>query len=173
MTLRARAPPQPAPRFSKITFRSATSYRTSGITPKPLVLLSDISGLDLAFVTSSPSIGYTACMDGLAIPEEKRGYPDSRWQKRLSVSFAYASLACSLSLWLALGLFYLQGALHFSLPGWKWIASLPGWTWPPVELFATFLSIVAAALHLHSKLWRIALPVSSLMFLFTMYVMGS
>jgi len=112
-------------------------------------------------------------MDGLAIPEEKRGHPDSRWQKQLSAGFAYASLACSLSLWLALGLFYLQGALHFSLPGWKWVASLPGWTWPPVELFAVFLSIVAAALHLHSKLWRIALPVSFLMFLFTMYVMVS
>jgi hypothetical protein len=130
-------------------------------------------GLDLALVTSSSSIGYTACMDDLAIPEEKRGHPDSRWKKRLSASSAYASLACSLSLWLALGLFYLQGALHFSLPGWKWITNLPGWTLPPVELFAVSLSIVAAALHPHSKLWRIALPVGFLMFLFTMYVMGS
>jgi hypothetical protein len=112
-------------------------------------------------------------MDCLAIPEEKRGHPDSRWQKRLSAIFAYASLTCSLSLWLLLGLFYLQGALHFSLPGRKWVDSLPGWTWPPVELFAAFLSILSAALHLHSKLWRIALPVSFLMFLLTMYVMGS
>ena len=109
-------------------------------------------------------------MDGLAIPEEKRGPRDSRWQKRLSASFAYASLACSLSLWFALGLFYLQGALHFSIPGSKWVASLPGWTWPPIELFAVFLSIVAAALHFQSKLWRIALPVSFLMFLFILYV---
>jgi hypothetical protein len=109
--------------------------------------------------------------DGLVIPDDKRGRPE--WQERLSLSFAYASLACSLSLWLALGLFYLQGALHFSLPGWKWFYGLPGWTWPPVELFAVILSIVAAVLHLQAKLWRIALPVSVLMFLFTMYVMGS
>jgi hypothetical protein len=107
----------------------------------------------------------------LGIPEEKRGRPDS--QERLSACFAYASAACSLLLWLAIGLFYLQAALHFSLPGWKWVDRLPGWTWPPVELFAVFLSIVAAVLHLQSKLWRIALPVSVLMFLFTMYVMGS
>jgi hypothetical protein len=112
-------------------------------------------------------------MNGLAIPEGKKGYPDSSWRKRLSASFGFAGLACSLSFWLAFGLFYLQRALHFSLPGWKWIASLPGWTWPPVELLAVFLSVVAAVLHLHSKLWRVALPVSFLMFLFTMYVMGS
>ena len=113
--------------------------------------------------------------DGLAIPEEKRGRLESqrRWQSRLSASFAYASLACSLLLWVGLALYYLQSALHFSLPGWKWFNSLPGWTWPPLELFALFLGIVAAVLHPHAKLWRIALPLSVLMFLFTLYVMGS
>lgn len=112
-------------------------------------------------------------MNGLAITEEKRGYSGSSWRKRLSTSFGFAALACSLSPWLAFSLFYVQSALHFSLPGWKWVASLPGWTWPPVELLAVFLSVLAAVLHLHSKLWRVALSVSFLMLLFTMYVMGS
>ena len=113
--------------------------------------------------------------DGLAIPDEKGGDSDSRggWHGRLSGCFAYASLACSPLLWVALALYYLQSALHFSLPGWKWFNSLPGWTWPPLELFALFLAIIAAVLHPHAKLWRIALPLSVLMFLFTLYVMGS
>jgi hypothetical protein len=89
--------------------------------------------------------------DGLAIPDDKRGRPE--WQERLSLGFAYASLACSLSFWLELSLFYLQDALHFSLPGWKWVADIPVWTQPLVELFAVILSIVAAVLHLQAKLW--------------------
>lgn len=125
-----------------------------------------------ALVTKSSSIGYAARMDSLVIPEEKRGHPDSHLAKTAFRQLCLRELGL-FAFVMALGLFYLQGALHFSLPGWKWIASLPGRTWPPVELFAAFLSIVATALHLRSKLWRIALPVSFLMLLLTMYVMGS
>jgi|SRR5208282_2910079 len=113
--------------------------------------------------------------DGLAIPDEKRGDSDSLrgWHGRLSGCFAYASLASLLLLWVALALYHLQSNLRFSLPGWKWFSSLPGWTWPPLELFGLFLAIIAAVLHPRAKLWRIALSLSVLMFLFTMYVMGS
>jgi hypothetical protein len=110
-------------------------------------------------------------MDGLAIPEEKRGYPDSRWQKRLSASFAYASLACSLSLWLDFGLGYLY--VHLKLRGLEWLVVFPVWKWVLVEAFALLLAMVAAALHLGSKLWRVALPLALLMFLLTYYVMVS
>jgi hypothetical protein len=70
--------------------------------------------------------------DGLTILDEKRGDSDSRlgWHGRLSGCFAYASLACSLLLWVAFALYCLQSARHFSVPGWKWFDSLPGWTWP-------------------------------------------
>jgi hypothetical protein len=92
-------------------------------------------------------------------------------KQQLSNSFAYASLACSLSLWPALGLYYLQTSLHLRLPGWNWFVALPGWTWAIFEAFALLLAIVATALR--SKLWPIALPVVFLMFLLTMYIMGS
>lgn len=112
-------------------------------------------------------------MDGLAIPEEKRGYPDSRWQKRLSASFAYASLVCSLSLWLDVGLSYLQEVQHLSVPGLRWLTALPGWKWVLFEAFALLLAMVATAIDLRSKLWRIALPLALLMFLLTYYAMVS
>jgi hypothetical protein len=92
-------------------------------------------------------------------------------KQQLSNSLAYAGLACSLSLWPAVGLYYLQNSLHIRLPGWGWLAALPGWKWALFEAFALLLAIVATALR--SKLWPIALPVSFLMFLLTMYIMGS
>lgn len=89
----------------------------------------------------------------------------------LSSSFAYASLACSLSFWLAGALSYLQTGTHLRLPELRWVVTLPGWKWALFEAFALLLAIVATALR--SKLWRIALPVALLMFLLTMYIMGS
>ena len=86
-------------------------------------------------------------------------------KERLSNGLAYVSLACSLSFWLDAGLGYLE------LPGLKWLASLPGWKWALFEAFALLLAIVATVLR--SKLWQIALPVALLMFLLTMYIMGS
>ena len=116
-------------------------------------------------------------MDALAIPEEKRGPLDSQrgWQKRLSASFAYASLACSLSFWLVAALYYLQSGLHVRIPGWRWIESIANWQWVLFEAFALLLAIVATALGVFfgAKLWRIALPVALLMFLLTYYVMVS
>lgn len=113
-------------------------------------------------------------MDALAIPEEKRGHLDSQrgWQKRLSASFAYASLACSLSLWLVLGLYYLFGLLHINPPGWRWVVSLVGWQWLLFGAFSLLLAMVATALGVFfgAKLWRIALPLALLMFLLTYYV---
>jgi hypothetical protein len=81
---------------------------------------------------------------------------------------AYASLACSLLFWPALGLYSLQTSLHLRLPGWGWVEALPGWKWTLFEAFALLLAIVATVLR--SKLWPIALPVALLMFLLTMYI---
>lgn len=101
--------------------------------------------------------------DGIAVTKE-----------RLSNSFAFASLACSLAFWLALGLYYLLGGLHMSPPVWRWIVALPGWKWALFEAFGLLLAIIATVLGvLGAKLWRIALPVALLMFLLTMYIMGT
>jgi hypothetical protein len=90
---------------------------------------------------------------------------------RFSNSFAHASLACALSFWLAGALSYLQTVPHLRLPGLGWIVTLPGWKWALFEAFALLLAIVATALR--SKLWPIALPVALLMFVLTIYIMGS
>jgi hypothetical protein len=92
-------------------------------------------------------------------------------RERGSNIVAYASLACSISFWLAFGLYSLQTGLHLRLPGWGWFVALPGWKWTLFEAFALLLAIVATALR--SKLWPIALPVALAMFLLTMYIMGS
>ena len=58
--------------------------------------------------------------------------------------------------------------------GWGWVVSLPGWNWTLFEAFGLLLAIVATVLGVvEAKLWRIALPVAFLMFLLTMYIMGS
>lgn len=113
-------------------------------------------------------------MEVLAIPEEKRG-PQRGWQARLSASFAYASLVCSLLFWLVFALYYLQVVLHFRLPGWRLIDSLSSVQWVLFEAFALVLAIVATVLGVFfsAKLWRLALPVAVLMFLLTYYVMVS
>ena len=135
----------------------------------------------LPFVANQPDSlvpsNILACMDALAIPEEKRGHPDSRrgWQARLSSSFAYASLVCSLSFWLVFALYYLQVGLSLRLPGWRWIDSLTSVEWVLFEAFALLLAMVATVLGVFfgAKLWRLALPVALLMFLLTYYVMVS
>lgn len=92
-------------------------------------------------------------------------------KQQLANGIACLSLACSLSLWPLLALFYLQTSLHFKLPGWDLLAGLTGWRWFLFETFALFLAIVATILR--SKLWRVALPVTFLMFLLSNYIMGS
>ena len=95
-------------------------------------------------------------------------------KERLSNSFASASLACSLAFWLALGVYYLLESLHVSPSGWQWVVSLPGWTWALFEAFGLLLAIIATVLGiLGAKLWRAALPVAFLMFLLTIYIMGT
>ena len=84
-------------------------------------------------------------------------------KEQLSNGIAYLSLACSLSL------FYLQTSLHFKLSGL--LTGLTGWRWFLFETFALLLAIVATILR--SKLWRVALPVTFLMFLLSNYIMGS
>ena len=107
--------------------------------------------------------------DSSVIPDEKRGPVDSQqsWQGRLSASVAYASLACSVACWLALGLYYLLGGLHMSPPEWRWVVSLPGWKWTLFEPFGLLLAIIATVLR--ARLWPIALPVAFLTFLLTYY----
>jgi len=90
---------------------------------------------------------------------------------RLSNSFAYASLTCVLLFWIAFGLNSLPPYVQSKIPAWYWVLKQPGWVWPIVEGFALLLAIVATALR--SKLRPIALPVAALMFLLTMYIMGS
>jgi len=146
-------------------------------------IMSNLSGnaacRDLTSVASPPlpSSGILPCMGGLAIPEEKRSHLDSQrgWQARLSASFACASLVCSLSFWLVFTLYYLQASLRLNLPGWRWINSFTSPQWVLFEAFALGLAIVATVLGLFwgAKLWRIALPVALLMFLFMYYVMVS
>ncbi len=95
-------------------------------------------------------------------------------KEQVSSSFAYASLACSLSFWIVFALYYLFGWLHLSTPGWRWVASLAGWQWTIFEAFGLLLAIIATVLGLlAAKLWRIALPVALLMFLLNMYIMGT
>ena len=114
-------------------------------------------------------------MDGLAISEEKRGHPERALQKRLSASFAYASLACSLSFWLMGGLYFVQVGLHTRIPGWRFVDSIPNWHWVLFEAFALLLAIFAAVFGVFfgAKLWRIALPLALLTFLLAYYVMVS
>jgi hypothetical protein len=95
-------------------------------------------------------------------------------KEQVSSRFAYASLACSLSVWIVFALNSLFSWLRLSPPGWKWVASLVGWQWTFVEAFGLLLAIIATVLGLHgAKLWRLALPVSLLMFLLTFYAMVS
>lgn len=147
----------------RCSMNSASSTARSTRSPKPDGCWNEPFHLHL--VTGSPSIGYTACTDGLAIPEEKR--EQRGWQARLSTSFAYASLVCALSFWLAFALYYLK------VPGWGWINSLTAVQWVLFEAFALLLAIVATAsgLPFGAKLWRIALPVALLMFLLSYCVM--
>jgi hypothetical protein len=99
--------------------------------------------------------------------------PLSLTKQQLSKSFAYASLACSLSFWLEFGLGYLY--LRLGLAGLGWLIVFPAWKWVVIEAFALLLAIIATVIGpvVGAKLWRIALPVAVLMFLLTMYIMGS
>jgi hypothetical protein len=94
--------------------------------------------------------------------------------RRISDSFSYASLSCSLVFWLVFGPYYLLDGLHVSPSEWQWVVLLPGWKWSLFEGFALLLAIVATVLGVvGAKLWPMALPVALLMFLLTMYVTGT
>ena len=107
--------------------------------------------------------------------EEKRGHPQRALQKRLSASFAYASLVGSLAFWLLGALYYVQVGLHARIPGWRFVDSIANWQWVLFEAFALLLAIFAAVLGVFfgAKLWRIALPLALLTFLLAYYVMVS
>ena len=96
-------------------------------------------------------------------------------REHISNGFSCASLACSLAFWLGFALYYLLGGLHISPPGWRWVVSLPGWKWALFEGLSLLLAMIATVIGfvVGAKLWRIALPVALLMFLLTMYIMGS
>ncbi len=96
---------------------------------------------------------------------------DAIKKKSLSNGIAYASLAVSLSFWIALALSNLPAPILLRLPGWGWLVMQPGWRWALVEAFGLFLGIAATVLR--SKLWTVVLPLGFLTFSFTMYVMGS
>lgn len=75
---------------------------------------------------------------------------------------AALSLLCCLSFWILL-------ALPFT---WHtFLGSLTGFQWLKIMGASVVLGVIATLLR--SKLWRVALPVSLVMFFFTMYVMGS
>jgi hypothetical protein len=76
--------------------------------------------------------------------------------------FAFMSLLCCISLPLA-------GALYFF--GVHVLAGLTGFQWFKFMGVALAMAIVGTILR--SKLWKIALPVSAVIFFFIMYVMGS
>jgi len=76
--------------------------------------------------------------------------------------FATMSMLCCFS-------FVLDAALYFL--GVHILAGLSGFQWFKFMGVALALAIVGTILR--SKLWKIALPVSAVMFLFTMYVMGT
>lgn len=94
--------------------------------------------------------------------------------EQISNSFAYASLGCSVSFWLAGGLAFLQTDMHITLPGLHWIVTLPGWKWALFEAFGLLLALISTVLGvIGAKLWRIALPVAFLMFLLILHSMGT
>jgi hypothetical protein len=68
-------------------------------------------------------------------------------KQRVANMFAYTSLVCSLSVWLALGLYLLQSSLDATLPGSQWLLRQAGEFWLLVEAVGLVLAIVATALR--------------------------
>jgi len=77
-------------------------------------------------------------------------------------TFASLSLLISLIFWVN---FFYAGAAETPL------LTLTGLQW--LEIYGIGVALSAISALLRSKLWRVALPVSLLMFFFTMYVMGT
>ena len=75
---------------------------------------------------------------------------------------ACASLLCCLAYWVSFALYYVMGTNKLDLTGFQWFK---------VMGIAVILAGIATALR--SRLWRVALPVALVMFLFVMYVMGT
>jgi hypothetical protein len=94
---------------------------------------------------------------------------------RLSNSFAYVSLTCVFMFWVFFALSVLPQHLQLKIPMWEWLRRQPGWEWAILEAFALLLALIATVLGIFvgGKMWRIALPVSLLMFLLIMYAMGT
>jgi hypothetical protein len=94
-------------------------------------------------------------------------------EEQISRGSAYASLGCSVSFWAVFALYGLRVGLHLTIPGLGALERQPGWFWTLIEACGLVLAIAAAATAPRARLWRIALPVAFLMFLLTMYIMGS
>ena len=75
---------------------------------------------------------------------------------------AYASLICVFLFWLGFGLGYMPSLPQLNLSPLHWLE---------VEGLGVVLAIVAALLR--SRIWRVSLIVSLIMFFFTMFVVGS
>jgi hypothetical protein len=76
---------------------------------------------------------------------------------------AYASLGCSASTWVTVGLFYV---FHFS-----WLHRLTGFDFFRIAGVGVILSLISVACRV--KLSFVAVPLALVMFFFNMYVMGS
>ncbi|HKV64104.1 MAG TPA: hypothetical protein VJO16_19515 [Candidatus Acidoferrum sp.] len=102
----------------------------------------------------------------MAIPvtqtNQSTGWAGSRLARIVGHAFASLSLLICLIFWV--GFFY-AGAAETPL------LKFTGLQWLEIDGVGVALSAIAALLR--SKLWRVALPVSLLMFFFTMYVMGT
>ncbi len=79
-----------------------------------------------------------------------------------SDTFAFTSLACSLSFWLGLILSYIPGVPRLNLPGLGWLAIL-----------AIGVVLAGVAAIRRSKLWPLAVPLALGTFLFVIFVIGS
>jgi len=95
---------------------------------------------------------------------------DESWETRSTQArfigdiFTIISLLCYLSFWLAGALYSIGLRKHV-------LASLTGLQWLKVKGVALAMAIVGALMR--SRFWKIALPVSTVMFFFIMYVMGT
>ena len=84
--------------------------------------------------------------------------------KLLGYILAYASLACSASMWLS-------WPVHELFPSISAVNRLTEFFFFKVN--AVGVVLVLASIACRCRLWKIALPVAVVMFFFIMYVMGS
>ncbi|HEY2545948.1 MAG TPA: hypothetical protein VGI46_07780 [Candidatus Acidoferrum sp.] len=98
----------------------------------------------------------------MPITDDQRRDPERGLGRTIGHLCAALSLLCCLSFWLQMTLYFTTKVILIDFNGFQWFKFMG---------VAVVLAIVAVALG--SKLWRVALPVSLLMFFFTNYVMGT